>query len=137
MKKLAIVATSVATSFFALASTGLFTNAYAQEKTRAQVRQELIEAEQNGLQYVTDASYPDVSPIFAQQVARMKAAHAASGMAEDANHTATDAAAGTTDSGKGMDPQGSTMSGMRAGAMNTGAPACVGPQSFCNIFSGS
>lgn len=48
-------------------------SAFAQTKTRAQVYQELIEARQNGLDFVTDASYPDVDPMFREQVAGMKA----------------------------------------------------------------
>src|SRR5260370_39580532 len=55
-----------------LASAGIVSNVSAQEKTRAEVRQELIQAENNGLRFVTDASYPDVSPVFAQQVPRLK-----------------------------------------------------------------
>ena len=64
MKKLAIAAISLV----ALMSSG----AFAQSKTRAEVYQELIEAQQNGLNYVTDTSYPDVNPIFEAQVTRMK-----------------------------------------------------------------
>ena len=69
MKKLAITVVSLAvlTSW----------SAFAQSKTRAQVYQELIEAQQNGLNYVTDTSYPDVNPIFASQVERMKHEHLA------------------------------------------------------------
>ncbi|CAG4903439.1 DUF4148 domain-containing protein [Paraburkholderia gardini] len=48
-------------------------SAFAEGKTRAEVYQELIEAQQNGLAFVTDASYPDVSPVFAATVERMKA----------------------------------------------------------------
>lgn len=69
MKKLAIAAMSLSV----LISSG----AFAQSKTRAEVYQELIEAQQNGLNYVTDTSYPDVNPIFAAQVARMKQEHLA------------------------------------------------------------
>jgi hypothetical protein len=69
MKNLPITAISLA----ALTSSG----AFAQSKTRAEVYQELIEAQQNGLSYVTDTSYPDVNPIFAAQVARMKQEHLA------------------------------------------------------------
>jgi hypothetical protein len=65
MKKLVMVTLSLAV----LGSS----SAFAQGKTRAEVYQELIEAQQNGLNFVTDASYPDVNPIFAPQVARMKA----------------------------------------------------------------
>jgi len=43
-------------------------SAFAQEKTRAEVHQELVQAEQNGSGLVTDESYPDVSPIFAHQL---------------------------------------------------------------------
>ena len=64
MKMLALLTVSVA----ALAST----NVFAQGKTRAQVYQELIEAQQNGLNYVTDASYPEVSPAFENTVAYLK-----------------------------------------------------------------
>ena len=63
MKNLPITAISLA----ALTSSG----AFAQSRTRAEVYQELIEAQQNGLNYVTDTSYRDVNPIFAAQVARM------------------------------------------------------------------
>jgi len=63
MHKLSVVAISLAV----LASS----SAFSQGKTRAEVYQELIEAQQNGLNYVTDTSYPDVNPIFAAQVARM------------------------------------------------------------------
>jgi hypothetical protein len=52
-------------------------SAFAEGKTRAQVYQELIEAQQNGLDYITDASYPDVNPVFAQQVKHHKEALAA------------------------------------------------------------
>ena len=44
-----------------LASTGIASNASAQEKTRAEVRQDLAQAEDNGLRFVTDASYPHVA----------------------------------------------------------------------------
>ncbi|AFT89731.1 DUF4148 domain-containing protein [Paraburkholderia phenoliruptrix] len=70
MKKIAFAALSVVV----LAASS---NVFAQGKTRAQVYQELIEAQQNGLDYVTDASYPDVSPVFAHQVEQHKEALAA------------------------------------------------------------
>jgi len=69
MKKYAMIAISV----FVLASS----SAFAQGKTRAEVYQELIEAQQNGLNYITESSYPDVNPMFAAQVARMKERHQA------------------------------------------------------------
>lgn len=70
MKKFAIATLSVVV--LAVSS-----SAFAEGKTRAQVYQELIEAQQNGLDYITDTSYPDVNPIFAQQVQRHKIALAA------------------------------------------------------------
>lgn len=113
MNKIAMVTVSVAV----LASSGVFSNAFAQEKTRAEVRQELIQAENNGSRFVTDASYPDVSPVFAQQVARLKQ--------QD-----------TSGIGSGM--SGTSAHGQR-NAMNgkTDAAACVGPVDFCTPFFGS
>ncbi|HYS62668.1 MAG TPA: DUF4148 domain-containing protein [Paraburkholderia sp.] len=70
MKKIAFAALSVVV----LAASS---SAFAQGKTRAEVYQELIEAQANGLNYVTDASYPDVSPVFAQQVEHQREAFAA------------------------------------------------------------
>jgi hypothetical protein len=64
MKMLALLAVSVAV----LGST----NAFAQGKTRAQVYQELVEAQQNGLNFVTDSSYPDVNPMFQGTVDYLK-----------------------------------------------------------------
>ncbi|NPT44413.1 DUF4148 domain-containing protein [Paraburkholderia sp. 1N] len=87
MKKIAFAALSVVV----LAASS---SAFAQGKTRAEVYQELIEAQQNGLNYVTDASYPDVSPVFAQQVEHHKLALAAE--AVSASHVAnSDAPAGS------------------------------------------
>jgi purine nucleoside permease len=70
MKKIAFAVLSVAV----LASS----SAFAEGKTRAQVYQELIEAQQNGLNYVTDSSYPAVNPIYAQQVEHLQQQAAAS-----------------------------------------------------------
>jgi hypothetical protein len=70
MEKLSLAALS----FVVLAASS---SAFAQGKTRAQVYQELIEAQQNGLDYITDASYPDVNPVFAHQVEQRKQALAA------------------------------------------------------------
>ena len=69
MKKFSMVALSPAV----LASSG----AFAQGKTRAEVYQELTEAQPSGLNHVTQTSYPDVNPIFTAQVARMKQQHLA------------------------------------------------------------
>lgn len=67
MKKIALATLSLVVL---AASSSVF----AEGKTRAEVYQELIQAQQNGLDYVTDASYPDVSPVFAQQVQQHKEA---------------------------------------------------------------
>ncbi|NML30022.1 DUF4148 domain-containing protein [Paraburkholderia antibiotica] len=70
MKKLSLAALS----FAVLAASS---SAFAQGKTRAQVYQELIEAQQNGLDYITDSSYPDVNPAFTRLVEQRKQALAA------------------------------------------------------------
>ena len=41
-------------------------------RPRAEVDQELIEPQQNSLNYITETSYPDVNPMFTARVARMK-----------------------------------------------------------------
>ena len=104
-----------------LASTGIASNASAQEKTRAEVRQELIQAEDNGLRFVTDASYPDVAPSLVPQVARLQR-QGEGGMGGDMSGTS---AAGTGAAGGRVD-QG-----------HVAAPACVGPVSFCTLYFGS
>jgi Domain of unknown function (DUF4148) len=58
-----LISAGISMTLIALA--GAMTNASAQEKTRAEVRQELIQAENNGLRFVTDTSYPEVNPINA------------------------------------------------------------------------
>ena len=101
-----------------VAEAGIAINAQAQEKTRAQVRQELIEAERNGLNFVSDTSFPDVAPIFEQQVARLKQQNSDSGMGV----TTT----GTSDAGH-----------IKRETPPSDPSACVGPVSFCTIYSGS
>lgn len=91
------------------------TNASAQEKTREQVRQELIQAENNGLRFVTDTSYPEVAPIYEAQVARMKTKSGSDAGAEPAGAQQADHAATST-----ANPE-----------------ACVGPVSFCKLYFGS
>jgi hypothetical protein len=100
-------------SLIALGCIGALSTASAQGLTRAQVREQLIEAQANGSQFVTDTSYPDVSPVFAQQVAHAKA--------QQQQQPA---------SGMGAPMQGTS----DAGAPQT---TCVGPVSYCNIYSGS
>ncbi|BBQ02363.1 hypothetical protein BSFA1_74910 (plasmid) [Burkholderia sp. SFA1] len=107
------------------ATIGVIASAQAQGLTREQVRQQLIEAQKNGLSYVTDASYPDVSPIYQNQVARMRAMHArdtAMGPQSD----------GTVESGKAE-----TLPARTAINMPPSRNECVGPASFCNIYFGN
>lgn len=108
MKLLTMLTVSVA----ALVLTANFSNAFAQAKTREEVQQELIQAENNGSRFVTDASYPDVSPMYQQQVAQMKAQHEYSGV--------------------GAGSSGSSRSG---GRVDKPRP-CVGPVSYCNPYFG-
>ena len=93
-----------------IALAGAVTNASAQEKTRAEVRQELIQAESNGSRFVTDTSYPAINPIFAAQAARVQT---------------------ESDSGVGADMRGASGTGHRS------ATTCVGPVSFCTLYFGS
>lgn len=106
---------AVAVSLLALASAGLASVACAQGLTRAEVHEQLIQAEQNGLQFVTDTSYPEVSPVFAQQVARQKMQAESTG--------------------------GRTAGSSEAGApvMHAPMPAadCVGPVGYCTPYFGN
>ena len=110
-------------SMMLLASAGIASNASAQEKTRAEVRQELIQAENDGLRFITDTSYPEVNPIFAQQVARMKQKTSTVANAGDAvsSAAAQRAAQTTTDMAK----------------IGSDSEACVGPVGFCMPYFGS
>jgi hypothetical protein len=110
------IGTALTTTLLALTCAGFVSAASAQSLTRAEVRQQLIEAEANGSQFVTDASYPDVSPAYAEQVAHAKQSE-----------------------GYGSSSSGSSESGgMPATHANHNAPAtCVGPVSFCMLYFGS
>jgi hypothetical protein len=107
MKKLAMFALSAAV----LVSSG----AFAQGLTRAEVQQQLVQSEQNGSQYVTNASYPDVSPVFQAQAAR----------AQKNDATAYGGVAASSGASRPAMP------------MAPGHETCVGPNSFCNIYAGS
>jgi hypothetical protein len=111
--QIAVVVLALAASAVMFAST-----ASAQEKTRAEVRQELIDAENNGRDFVTDTSYPDVSPIYEQQVARLKLQHNSSGP-ESSGASAAGRKASTS-------PDGGHSQG-----------ACVGPAGFCTPYFGT
>jgi hypothetical protein len=111
------IASALSASLIALTCAGFVSAASAQSLTRAEVRQQLVEAEANGSQFVTDTSYPDVSPVFAQQVAHAKQQTEGYGPA----------ASGSSESG-----------GMPATHASHHAPGtCVGPVSFCNLYFGS
>ncbi|MCX4161769.1 MULTISPECIES: DUF4148 domain-containing protein [Paraburkholderia] len=101
-----------------LASALLFSTAavQAQGLTRAEVKQQLIEAQANGLGYVTDASYPAVHPIYEHRVKAQAAKSSYGGV-----------------------PAGSQQAGEKPHGlpMPHGNPHCVGPVSFCNIYFGS
>ena len=66
MKKIALFVMSAAV----LASSSAF--AQSQGLTRADVRQQLVEAQQDGSQRVSNASYPDVARIYTNQVTQAK-----------------------------------------------------------------
>jgi hypothetical protein len=108
--------TAVSMVFFA--STAIATSASAQEKTRAEVHQELIQAENNGSRFVTDTSYPDVNPMFAQQVA-----HARQGNDGVGSEASAPSAAGAPNA--------------PAPVMNKAGSNCVGPVSYCMLYFGS
>ncbi|KVT18493.1 hypothetical protein WT97_18725 [Burkholderia sp. MSMB1459WGS] len=108
----------LAATMVAMSVTGVATQASAQALTRAQVRQELIDAENGGLRFVTDTSYPDVSPLFQNQAERMPQRQASTAV--------------------GSDPAMSSEAGKPAAmSRRPGAAACVGPASFCTIYFGS
>ncbi|MFM0056209.1 DUF4148 domain-containing protein [Paraburkholderia phytofirmans] len=105
----------------ALASAVLVASAVqAQGLTRAEVKQQLVEAQANGLHYVTESSYPEVHPSFANNVK-------AKGATQPAQSDEGGVPAGSHESGSA--PHGLPMP--------DGNPHCVGPVSFCNIYSGS
>jgi len=108
MKKIALFVMSAAV----LASSSVF--AQAQGLTRAEVRQQLVEAQQDGSQLVSNASYPDVARIYTNQVTQTR--------------QGTSAYGGVT--------AGSSVSSARV-ANGGSHEACVGPVSFCNIYAGS
>ncbi|MBP0595667.1 DUF4148 domain-containing protein [Paraburkholderia sp. LEh10] len=105
---------------FALASAVFFISAaQAQSLTRAEVKQQLIDAQANGLRYVTETSYPDVHPAFAHKF-KVKAQASPGG-------------------DEGGVPTGSQQSGntSHGNPMPYGNPHCVGPVTYCNIYAGS
>src|SRR5258708_2501613 len=108
---------SIALLMVFLAMAGITSKAFAQEKTRIEVRQELIQAENNGLHFVTDTSYPEINPIFEQQTARLEQ---------------------QSESGVGADMTGSSATGTTHLVNDhPAAQTCVGPVGFCTPYFGS
>jgi len=95
-------------------------SAFAQGLTRSEVRQQLVEAQQNGSEYVSNAYYPDIGPVFQNQAEN-----------QAANQRKNASAYGGV-------AAGSNASAPRGRLSGTQSPeTCVGPVSFCNIYAGS
>ncbi|KWF25140.1 DUF4148 domain-containing protein [Burkholderia pseudomultivorans] len=109
-----LIAASMAVVSFA----GFATHASAQALTRAEVRQALIEAEDQGSRFVTDTSYPAVSPLFEGAAAETRRDQANSGVGGYAGSA--------SDAGKPAVKPAVPASG-----------ACVGPASYCSVYFGS
>lgn len=108
----------VAATVAAISVASVATPASAQALTRAQVRQQLIDAENNGLRFVTDTSYPAMSPLFPRQAEQMP------------QHQAETAV--------GSDPAAASDAGRPAALpARPRSNACVGPESFCTPYFGS
>jgi hypothetical protein len=106
-----------------LASTGVFSSAFAQGTTRAEVYADLVRVEQAGYNPAasSDTNYPaDV------QAAEAKIA------AQDGERVANSVPVEATSVGGSM--SGSSASGAH---MPLKGADCVGPVSFCNLYSGS
>ncbi|MEW6341143.1 MAG: DUF4148 domain-containing protein [Paraburkholderia sp.] len=119
MKSFAKITLSVAL----LASTGVFSTAFAQGTSRAEVYADLVRVEQAGYNPAasSDTSYP-------ADVQAAEAKLAAQGNERVANDASVDAAS------VGGAMSGSSSSGAH---MPLKAADCVGPVSFCNLYSGS
>jgi uncharacterized protein DUF4148 len=108
---------------------GIAINAQAQEKTRAEVRADLIRLEQAGYNpsATDDATYPaDI------QAAEAKVA------TQDAEQQTAMPQQQTSDSGMGAEMKGMSDAGHKKQDTHPSNPStCVGPVSFCNLFFGS
>ncbi|MDS0858716.1 DUF4148 domain-containing protein [Burkholderia pseudomultivorans] len=109
-----LIAASMAVVSFA----GFAAPASAQALTRAEVRQALIEAEQQGSRFVTDTSYPAVSPLFEGAAAALQRDQANSGVGGHAG--------GASEAGRPAAKPAAPAAG-----------ACVGPVSYCSVYFGS
>ncbi len=82
-----------------VSTVGFSANVLAQSKTRAEVRQELIDADNNGRDFVTNTSYPEISPIYQQQAARLKQLHDGSGPESSGTSAAGQKSSASADGG--------------------------------------
>jgi hypothetical protein len=103
------ISKGISATLIAFASAGFASAASAQALSRAEVRQQLVEAEANGSRFVSNASYPDISLAHRQQMGGY----------------------GPAMSGSSAAGNGSTTSPQRTGQGN-----CTGPASFCTTYSG-
>jgi hypothetical protein len=126
MKKLALLALTLS----ALVSSSVtFAQSASAPLTRAQVRAELIRLERAGYNPATvnDVTYP--ADILA---AEAKVA------AQDAEQQAPTPKQQNSDSGMGAEMKGTSDSGhKKQDTPPSNLSTCVGPVSFCNIYSGS
>ncbi|SDH94983.1 DUF4148 domain-containing protein [Paraburkholderia phenazinium] len=113
----------IAISAVVLASTSVFSNAFAQGVTRAEVYADLVRVEQAGYNPAvsSDTTYP----------ADIQAAEAKIS-AQDGERTANSGAVEATGVGGRM--SGSSASGIHTPLKGA---ECVGPVSFCNLYAGS
>ena len=87
------------------------------KRPESKVRRELIGAESNGLNSVTDASSTDVAPISEKQAVGLKQQRDYGGTGGEMT--------GRSDAGH-----------IKRKTSPSASPACVGPASFCDIFFG-
>lgn len=100
---------AMSAALIALAAAGFASAASAQGLSRAEVRQQLVEAEADGSRFVSNASYPDVNPAHRQPTSGYGPAMSGSSAAGD----------GSTTSAHHAEPH-----------------SCTGPASFCTNYSG-
>ncbi|CAB3771170.1 DUF4148 domain-containing protein [Paraburkholderia solisilvae] len=103
-------------TLLALAATGLVSTASAQGLSRTEVRQHLIDAENDGSRLVIETSYSDVGLIYSHQ------AKPTTEQADSIGGTS----AGTSQTSK-----------PRESRCDANIADCVGPVSSCNIYFGS
>ncbi|WP_080433300.1 DUF4148 domain-containing protein [Burkholderia ubonensis] len=102
---------SVAIALAIVTMPAVSTSASAQQRTRDEVRQELVQSINDGARYVTNTSYPVTSSMYAREVEKLR----------EANLAAPDTRASSPNA-----------------AQKESAPEpCVGPASFCNVYFGS